>query len=550
MTQTYSSDVVIVGAGIAGIVTALELLPTGKTITLIDRDTSDRFGGLAPTSFGGMALVDTPLQRKKGIKDSPELALKDWHSFAEFGEGDHWPKRWAECYVKRSVSDIYDWLTQKGIKFMPAVNWVERGLFTPGNSVPRYHVMWGTGYGLMETLVHELRSHPNFSNVTLLHEHNVTGLVRTDDAITGCVGVHEPNQSSFKVSAEHTVVATGGITGNIQKVKDNWHKPWGAPPEVILNGTHPYSDGRMHDYVETLGGKVTHLDKMWNYAAGIPHPQARFEGHGLSLIPCKSALWLNHRGERIGPDPLVTGFDTTYLCKRVSEQEKPYTWQLMNWRIAAKEFAISGAEHNPTIRDKKLLKFVKGLLFGNHELVKQMQNESDDFIVADDVPSLVKAMNAQAGSDEITVDTIENVINTFDANFDRGEKQYNDDQIRRVQHARAWFPDKMRTAKPAKLLDGSPLIAIKLNLISRKSLGGIVTDLDSRVLLDTTPDAQAINGLYAVGECAGFGGGGASGFRSLEGTFLAGCILTGRRAAQSISGQKTSSTHKINKEVG
>lgn len=535
MSKQYKSDVAIIGGGIAGIVTALELLPTGQTITLVDRDTPERFGGLAPSSFGGMALVDTPLQRKKGIKDSPELALKDWHSFAQFNADDHWPKRWAEYYVNHSVSDVYNWLIDKGVRFLPAVNWVERGLFTPGNSVPRYHVMWGTGHGLLTKLIRELHEHPQAKNLNLLHQHNVTKLTRTGEAITGCSGVSEVDDGAFEVQAQHTVVATGGITGNIEKVKENWHKPWGAPPEVILNGTHPCSDGRMHDEVQAQGGQVTHLDKMWNYAAGIPHPKPKFDGHGLSLIPCKSALWLNHRGERIGPDPLVTGFDTTYLCQRVAQQEKPYTWQLMNWRIAAKEFAISGAEHNPAIRDNQRFKFIKDLLLGSDDLVKQMQAESEDFIVADNLPSLVKAMNARAGTSDVDVDVIEKTIDEFDANFERGSKQYNDDQIRRVQHARAWFPDKLRTAKPAKLLDGSPLIAIKLNLISRKSLGGIVTDLDSRVLLDTTENAQPIDGLYAVGECTGFGGGGASGFRSLEGTFLAGCILTARRAARSMA---------------
>lgn len=538
MSTQYNSDVVIIGGGIAGIVTALELLPTGQTITIIDRDTPERLGGLAPTSFGGMALVDTPMQRKKGIKDSPELALKDWHSFAEFGEEDYWPKRWAEHYVKHSVSDVYNWLTDKGVRFLPAVNWVERGLYTPGNSVPRYHVMWGTGYGLLTQLIKELREHPQAKNLTLLHRHNITQLTRTGEAITGCSGVKEVDNSAFEVQAKHTVVATGGITGNIEKVKENWHKPWGAPPEVILNGTHPYSDGRMHDEVQSQGGQVTHLDKMWNYAAGIPHPKPKFDGHGLSLIPCKSALWLNHRGERIGPDPLVTGFDTTYLCQRVSEQEKPYTWQVMNWRIAAKEFAISGAEHNPAIRNNQRFTFIKDLLLGSDDLVKQMQAESEDFIVADNLPSLVKAMNARVGTDDVAVDVLEKTINAFDANFERGSKQYNDDQIRRIQHARAWFPDKLRTAKPAKLLDGSPLIAMKLNLISRKSLGGIVTDLNSQVLLDTSAQAKPINGLYAVGECAGFGGGGANGFRSLEGTFLAGCILTAKQAGRSIANSK------------
>lgn len=527
-------DVAIVGAGIAGIVTALELLPTGKKIALIDRDSAANFGGLAPTSFGGMALIDTPLQRKKNIKDSPALALANWHSFANFGAEDHFPKLWAEYYCHHTISDVYDFLTAMGLSFLPAVNWVERGLYGDGNSVPRYHVLWGTGFGLMRAIIQKLQNHPNYQNISLFHQYNVENIHQNSQGVvTGVSGKNEQDDSEFAIEAAVTVIATGGMTGNIAKVKAHWIKAWGAPPEVILNGTHPYSDGRMHDAVANLGGAVTHLDNMWNYAAGIPHPKPRFEGHGLSLIPCKSALWLNHRGERIGPDPLVTGFDTTYLCQRVAAQQKPYTWQLLNWRIAAKEFAISGAEHNPAIRDKNLLGFARELLLGNHRLIKQMQTESPDFIVADDIGTLVQKMNQRSG-DEIDLPIIQNTIRQFDANFERGKAQYNDDQIRRIVHARSWFPDKMRTAKPAKLLDGSPLIAIKLNLISRKSLGGVVTDLDSRVMAGQTPDAKAIGGLYAVGECTGFGGGGASGYRSLEGTFLAGCIMTAKRAAAHI----------------
>jgi predicted oxidoreductase len=301
----------------------------------------------------------------------------------------------------------------------------------------------------------------------------------------------------------------------------------------MLNGSHPFADGRVHDMVAGLGGQVTHLDKMWNYAAGIPHPKPHFEGHGLSLIPCKSALWLNHSGRRIGPDPLVTGFDTHYLCKRVSEQQKPYTWQLLNWRIAAKEFAISGSEHNPSIRDKKLLRFLKEILLGNQDLVKQMAKESDHFLVADTLPALVTKMNQLNGDQSVDLQTVTEEVESFDRIVQRGQSLWNDDQLRRIMHARQWRSDKLRTCHPKPLLDpkAGPLIAMKLRLITRKSLGGIQTDLGSRVL---DPNGIPINGLYAVGEAAGFGGGGASGKRSLEGTFLSGAILTARAAAQAI----------------
>jgi predicted oxidoreductase len=287
----------------------------------------------------------------------------------------------------------------------------------------------------------------------------------------------------------------------------------------------------MHDVVEQKGGVVTHLENMWNYAAGIPHPFPKFDGHGLSLIPCKSALWLDHTGQRIGPMPLLTGFDTNELCHRLGSLEKPWSWHVLNWRIAAKEFAISGAEHNPHIRNSRLLPFLKETLFGNHRLVRQMQEESDHFIVADDLESLVEQMQRLDGDEHVRLDNVRAAVTTYDDNIRRGPSQWNDDQLRRIMHARAWRSDRLRTCKPKPVLDDGPLIAIKLRVITRKSLGGIQTDMSSRVLGTT---GKPIPGLYAVGEAAGFGGGGASGRRSLEGTFLSGCILTARAAADSI----------------
>lgn len=526
-------DVLIIGGGIAGLVMAYECLEQGKTVCLVERQKKEELGGLAKLAFGGMALVNTPVQRKAGIKDSPELALGDWHSFAQFGEDDVWPKRWAEYYVNESTPKVYDWLLEKGLKFFPAVNWVERGQYQRGNSVPRYHIIWGTGYRLVERFVELIETHPNAKNMTYLFQYRVDELIVDSGRVKGCIAFDETTQNNVELRGESVVVATGGINGTLDKVRENWHKPWGEPPTEILNGAHPSADGRIHEEVARHGGNLTHLDKMWNYAAGIPHPFPHFEGHGLSLVPCKSALWLDHTGERIGPEPLVTGFDTNELCRRVCQLEKPHTWQVLNWRIAAKEFAISGSEHNPNFRDRKLIPFLKEVLLGNHRLVRQMADESDHFIVAETLPELVEKMNALDGNNDVSLDTISRVVNNFDDMINRGETYWNDDQVRRIQHARAYRSDKIRTCKPKPILDSKsgPLIAIKLRLVSRKSLGGIQTDLDSRVL-DT--QGNPINGLYAIGEASGFGGGGSNGFKSLEGTFLSGCILTARAAAAAI----------------
>jgi len=526
----HQSDIVIVGAGIAGLVAAHECLEQGKSVTLVERHAEDSVGGLARTAFGGMALVGTPIQKRMGVKDTPELALSDWLSFAEFSDNDTWPRRWAEAYVEQSAERVFFWLREKGQRFMPAVNWVERGNYVPGNSVPRYHIMWGTGQGLVQRFVDLIEAHPNTGKMRSVFGCRVSDLVEDGGRIAGCRGTIEATGEAQEFLADQTIVATGGINGNLQKVRDNWY--WGNPPADILNGSHPYCDGHMHDVVAARGGTVTHLENMWNYAAGIPHPKPQFDGHGLSLIPCKSALWLDHTGTRIGPEPLLTGFDTNEMCRRLSELEVPHSWQVLNWRIAAKEFAISGADHNPHIRDSRTFSFLKETLLGNHRLVRQMQQESDHFLVAETLPELVAQMNALDGDDLVEFDKVAHAVNTFDANVRRGPGQWNDDQLRRIVHARAWRSDRIRTCKPKPLLDHGPLIAIKLRMITRKSLGGIQTDLESRAL---DSSGRAIPGLYAIGEAAGFGGGGASGRRSLEGTFLSGCILTARAAADSIN---------------
>jgi len=528
---TTQADVLVIGGGLAGIVTALEALRAGRRVTIVDRDTPERFGGLALWAFGGMALVGTPLQARKKIPDTPEVALRDWIRFGELDPNDTYPMQWARYYVEHSRAQVHDWLTGHGIKFMPAVNWVERGRFGEGNSLPRYHIVWGTSRELTRRMIAALRE-ADGGRLTVLHRHRVTQIDRSAGKICGVVAVDEATDAEVRLQADVVVLAMGGINGSHEQVRANW--PRNLPmPSAMLNGAHPFADGKLHHLAAGFGAQITHAGEMWNYAAGFPHPYPHFEGHGLSTIPCKSALWLNHRGERIGREPLVTGFDTHWLCRRVAEQEKPWTWHLLNWRIAIKEFAISGAEHNARIRDRQFPQFLLETLFGNHRLVRQMQRESPHFLVDDTLAGLAEKMNALTSSHDIDPRALQATADAFDANFASADKLENDDQIRRILHARQWGPDRLRTCKPAPLQKqgAGPFIAIRMQLITRKSLGGLRTDLQSRVL---DADDQPIPGLYCVGEAAGFGGGGASGKRSLEGTFLPGCILTARAAARSI----------------
>jgi len=535
--KTYQTNTVIIGGGISGITAAIELLDANKKVIIIVRDFEKNFGGLAKESFGGMFFINSKQQRFSKIKDDVSQAKKDWFSFAEFDENEVWGKKWANAYLESTLK-VYDWVTSKKVKFFPIVHWVERGLHQPGNSVPRFHMVWGTGHGLIEALLDHLRSHANYKNLQIYFQHKVNDFILENNKIVGITGINENNNSTFKCLASNFIVATGGINGNMQKVRQHWHKDWNTPPDTILNGSHQFSDGKIHDKVSEIGGHVTHLDLMWNYAAGIPHPNPKRENHGLSLVPPKSALWLNYKGERMGPIPLVTAFDTRYLVTKICEQEKQYSWQILNEKIAYKELGVSGSEFNEGIKNKNIFSFLKSILKGNKHLIKTLEKDSPNYIKANSVEELAEKMNALTGENDVEVATLKKSIASYDDNFNRGRNLWNDDQIRRIVHARQYKGDKKRTLKPQKLDNPKnyPLIAIREFILSRKSLGGIQTNLNSQVLSvpNDKGEQKILDNLYAVGEAAGFGGGGSHGKRALEGTFLATCIFTAQKAAEHI----------------
>ncbi len=531
-TQTYSGDVIIIGGGLAGMTVALELLDHHFKIVMIDRDQPDRFGGLARESFGGVLMVNTPVQRRMGIRDTVELARKDWMSFAGFGPDDFWPKQWMDLYLNQSIEDIYQWLKKRGVNFFPVVHWVERGYHVPGNSVPRFHMVWGTGKGLIESLIQRLDVHPNRHNLSIHWGHRVNTLETKNGIISGCSGVIDHNDQSFKAHSDCVVVATGGINGSLEKVRQHWHSDWGAPPKIILNGSHKYAIGDLHQGVEQIGGKLTHLDLMWNYAAGVSHPNPRMPFHGLSVVPPRSALWLNYQGRRIGPPHLMAGFDTRYMIQQICQEPFQYSWHVMNYKIAVKELAISGSEHNKAIANKDIFGFLKDILLGNPELINHLIDDCEDVIVGNSIDELVEKMNALEGNQRVNCHLVKKEIETYDQCIqmkDFGK----DDQLTRLKQLRKYRGDRARTCKFQPIMDkkAMPLIAMRYYILSRKSLGGIQTDLQSRVL---STDGHPLSGLYAVGESAGFGGGGIHGKRALEGTFLGSCILTGRAAVRSI----------------
>ena len=536
---TYQTDVVIAGAGLAGIVTAHELLDRGRRVLLIDRDSRENFGGLARESFGGVHMIDTPHQRRLGIHDSPELAWRDWQSVADYDAGDEWPREWGRFYCENSTEYIFEFLRGRKVSFLPLVNWAERGLYAPGNTVPRWHIAWGTGHEIVARCLAALETHPNRSRLELLFDTAVNGLEITGGCVRSVRGTGADGRE-VRVEAEHIVIASGGICGgDLSRVRAHWHRPWGEPPRKLLNGAHRFGDGLLHDKAADAGAAVTHLDLQWHYPAGVHHPAKRRCDDGLSLVPPRSALWLNARGERIlNPGPMAPYGDTRHMVASVLMQPGQYSWQVMNRRIAVRELAVSGCDYMSAFRYKKRWGVLRNAAFGDRTLVDRLIRDCpEDIVTSDTLPELMDRMDERSLYGlRIDRERMEQTIRGWDAMIERGPAFRNDDQLRRIAAARAYRADRIRTCSIRPLLDprDRPLIAIREFILARKSLGGIQTDLKCRVL--RADGGEPIPGLYAVGEAAGFGGGGIHGKGALEGTFLGGCILTARAAGRSMEG--------------
>jgi predicted oxidoreductase len=567
-------DVIVVGAGLAGLVSTLELLRSGHTVLLLDRCSPPEIGGLAREAFGGMFMVDSPEQRRTRIPDNERLALEDWLRTAEFDPEDVWPRRWAEQYVTRARDDVGGWLREIGVKFFPVVNWAERGNFGDGNSVPRFHLTWGTGKALVQAVWGAIESHPRRSALDLRLRSRVTELISEQGRVVGCRVIAEQTGAAdgYEVRASKAVViAAGGIGGNLELVRREWPtERLGPAPEELLMGSHYYADGALHEEVSRVGGNVTHLSRMWNYADAVRHPKPQREHHGLKLIPPRSGLMLNPDGLRYGPVPVMPTFDAYATLERMCEDERKYSWLVCNFKIAKRELDVSGSQHNPHLRERRLLPFLLGVLLGKSSLVNHFLEGSPDFVSAASLGELATRMNEVTGEGAIDAAVLEREIGRYDETIARGKRLFNDDQLRRIGQLRNWRGDRSRTARFQRIVDPAamPLIAIRLQPMARKSLGGIQTDLGCRVLreragsrgVDATPthegphggrvqgggggrqgagiQGEPIPGLYAVGEAAGFGGGGVHGKRSLEGTFLGGCVFTGRLAAATIAGRE------------
>ncbi|MEU5985572.1 MULTISPECIES: FAD-binding dehydrogenase [unclassified Streptomyces] len=544
--MSYDADVIVIGAGLAGLVATAELVDAGRSVILLDQEPEQSLGGQAHWSFGGLFLVDSPEQRRMRIKDSPELALQDWHGSAGFDRAeDHWPRKWAEAYVDFAAGEKRSWLHSRGVRFFPVVGWAERGGYDAnghGNSVPRFHITWGTGPGLVAPFERRVREGVAAGRVQLRFRHRVTGLGRTAGAVDTVSGeILEPSDAergtassrevtgSFAYRAQAVIVTSGGIGGNHDLVRKQWPERLGTPPAKLLSGVPAHVDGLMLGIAEDAGAHHINRDRMWHYTEGIENWNPIWARHGIRILPGPSSLWLDARGRRL-PVPLFPGFDTLGTLEHIMRTGHDHTWFVLDQRIIGKEFALSGSEQNPDLTGKSIRDVIGRARAEVPGPVKAFMDNGVDFVVERDLGALVRGMNALTEEPLIDEAELRREITARDREI--ANPFTKDLQVTAIRGARAYLGDKLiRTAAPHRILDpkAGPLIAVRLNILTRKSLGGLETDLSSRVL---TESGEPLPGVYAAGEAAGFGGGGVHGYRSLEGTFLGGCIFSGRAAGR------------------
>lgn len=535
------TDVIVVGAGLAGLVAAAEAADRGKRVIIIDQEGDQSLGGQAWWSFGGLFLIDSPEQRRLGVKDSLELARQDWFGSAQFDRReDRWPRAWAEAYLDFAAGEKRSWLRQMGHRIFPVVGWAERGdgrAGGHGNSVPRFHITWGTGPGIVEPFERRVREHVGEGRIALRFRHRVDALLTRDGTVTGVSGsVLAPDVAprgratnrevtgEFELGASSVIVTSGGIGGNHDLVRQAWPERLGSPPEHMVAGVPAYVDGRMVGISRDTGASVINPDRMWHYVEGIRNWDPVWDNHGIRILPGPSSLWLDATGTRL-PAPYYPGFDTLGTLKHLRTTGYDYSWFVLTQKIIEKEFALSGSEQNPDLTGRDLRLLAKRLGSGAPGPVEAFKQHGEDFVVADELGQLVDGMNALG---EVSLDpaSIRSTIEQRDRAIanDFGK----DAQVTAMRGARKYLGDRLiRVAAPHRILDpaAGPLIAVKLHILSRKTLGGLETDLAGRCL---DAEGDVIEGLYAAGEVAGFGGGGMMGYNALEGTFLGGCLFSGR----------------------
>jgi predicted oxidoreductase len=547
------SDVIIVGAGLAGLVAAHELTSRGKTVALVEQENEANLGGQAWWSFGGLFLVDSPEQRRLRVRDSFDLAWSDWQGSAQFdrlGDEDSWAVKWARAYVEFAATEKRSWIAAQGIGLTPVVGWAERGDLRAGghgNSVPRFHVAWGTGTGVVRPFIASAQRAAEAGRLTFYHRHRIDEITTSNGAVTGVRGtILAPDDSArgvasnreelgdFELAAQAVIITTGGIGGNQGLVREYWPARLGEPPTNMVTGVPAYVDGRGIDIAAAAGARLVNRDRMWHYTEGLHNWDPVWPGHGIRILPGPSSLWLDALGRRL-PAPCLPGYDTIgtlkYLRTTADIARYDHSWLVLTERILAKEFALSGSEQNPDITSGSKREVLRQRLAkGVPGPVEAFRRKGEDFVVADTIEELVARMNSLTDEPLLDAALVRRQVEARDLQV--ANRFSKDAQVQGIRNSRAFLGDRLsRTARPHRFLDPAqaPLIGVKIHILTRKSLGGIQTDLESRAL---SPGGQPVPGLYAAGEAAGFGGGGVHGYNSLEGTFLGGCLFSGRQAGR------------------
>lgn len=630
--------VIIVGAGLAGLVAAFELSSPppprpafkdfpgdGQTArrppvpcVILDQEPRASLGGQAFWSLGGLFLCGSKQQRRMGIADSKELAWRDWigggrfdredsepdpvsappmamvdeegaaggggvggeeggqgHSYAnrvpvEKGEGeDKYPLQWARAFVDfASSGDFESYVAARGLKLMANVGWAERGDGTAeghGNSVPRFHIAWGAGPEVVRVFAERVLEAEQAGHVQFKFRHRVDGLI-VDEKTGRAVGVRgsvladvdaatfqRGQQTSrdvvgnFELRGSAVLLSTGGIGGNVAAVQRAWPVDRLGPrvPRNFVVGVPAHVDGRMIGIAERAGARVINKDRMWHYTEGLRNWDPIWPGHGIRVLPAPSSLWLDATGKRLPPF-LFPGSDTLATLKYICATGYDYTWFISNQTIVAREFALSGSEQNPDLTSKSIWQLVTTRLLSSKGTipVQNFVKHGADFVVRDNLPDLVAGMNvlaAEMNGPQLDLAAIRETIMARDGQF--ANAYCKDAQAMLIRNGRAYWADRRRVAAPHAILDPAhgPLIAVRMNLLTRKTLGGLETNLRSQVMRRKQGegavgrDDQPFPGLYAAGEAAGFGGGGVHGYSSLEGTFLGGCIFSGRAAGRAMA---------------
>jgi len=545
------ADVIIIGAGLAGLVAATEAVEAGARVIVLDQESPANLGAQAFWSLGGLFMVDTPEQRRLGVRDSVDLAWADWQGAAGFDrEEDHWPRQWARAYVEFAAGEKRAWLRAMGHRIFPVVGWAERGGIDAGhhgNSVPRFHLTWGTGPGVVEIFAKRARAQEATGRLRLAFRHRVDGLIIEGGACVGVTGARLADDpaprgqstnrteiGAFALRAAAVIVCSGGIGGNLDLVRRNWPARLGPPPAQMVRGVPAHVDGRMIGISEAAGANTINTDRMWHYTEGLRNWNPIWPGHGIRILPGPSSMWFDARGQRL-PAPNYPGYDSLGTLRHILSTGHDYSWFILTQSIIKKEFALSGSEQNPDLTGRNW-RLIAQRAFGRKATapVEAFKEKGADFAVANSLPELVAKMNAIAGNDLLQLAPIEAQIKDRDRQLQNGFTK--DQQVMGIHNFRRYLGDRLiRTAKPHAILDPAqgPLIAVKLNILTRKTLGGLETDLGGRCFRHAEgPGQEVMPGLYAAGEVAGFGGGGLHGYRALEGTFLGGCLFSGLAAGR------------------